>query len=182
MATPDTEEFSSMRILIAGGRPHNVQILRQIFDMLGVRRIQVVPRTVSAIDLLRTHHFTAVFCDEPLDDSDVDAFVHAARRTPGVINAMVPIFLVCGAPKRHDVEAARDLGFTDVLSRPVSASTVLRKLRSAIGHPRPFIAAGDFFGPDRRATARSWKGDERRRKLPRKVRVAAPVDDSPAAE
>lgn len=172
----EREKFDNLRILVVGGRPHSVQLLRQVFDILGIRRVQSAPETTAAIDLLRTHAFAAVFCDEHLGETDPEAFAHAARRTPGLYNPMVPIFLVSSGPRRREVEAARDTGFTDVLARPLSASTVLRKLKNALGNPRPFIAAGEFFGPDRRSVARKWLGSDRRKRQPRKVKVAMPSD------
>lgn len=170
---PGPGDFSSLRMLVVGGRPHTVQLLRQILDMLGVRRVLAAGEMPEAIEMLRTQRFAAVFCDEHVGDKASDAFVLAARRTPGLINPMVPIFLVSGGPKRRDVESARDLGFTDVLARPLSAATVMRKVRTALGHPRPFIAAEDFFGPDRRSPARVWTGRDRRKRQPRRLRVGA---------
>jgi CheY-like chemotaxis protein len=169
-------EFEELQVLIASGRPHTVQLLRQVLTMLGIRRATAVAQSQSAIELLRGNSFAALFCDEQLTDAEAEAFVLAARRTPGLVNPMIPIFLVCTGPKRRTVEAARDLGFTDVLARPLSATTVRRKLRSALVQPRPFIVAGEFFGPDRRAGSKAWKGGERRKRQPRKVRVATPSD------
>lgn len=169
-------KIDNLRVLIVGGRAHSVQLLRQVFAILGIRRVQSAPETTTAIDLLRTHVFGAVFCDEHLGETDPETFAFAARRTPDVRDPMVPIFLVSSGPRRRDVEAARDIGFTDVLARPLSASTVLRKLRNAIANPRPFIVANDFFGPDRRSTARKWLGNDRRKRQPRKVKIGTPTD------
>ncbi len=170
MAEPG--DFETLRVLIVSGRPHTVQILRQVLTMLGIRRVRSAVLSQTAIELLCANSFAAVFCDEELTDGDADAFIVAARRSPGLVNPMVPIFLVCAGPKRHNIEAARDMGFTDVLARPLSAATVRRKLRTALIQPRPFIVAGEFFGPDRRAGARSWAGGERRTRQPRKIKIA----------
>lgn len=172
----EQDNLSGSRMLIVGGRPHAVQLLRQIFDILGVRRVMAASQMATAIEALRTQSFAAVFCDDQIADGDADNFAHAARRTPGVLDPMIPIFLVCAGPRRRDIELARDTGFTDVLTRPMSAATVRRKLKTALGHPRPFIAVGDFFGPDRRSAARAWAGEERRKRQPRKVKVGMPVD------
>jgi two-component system chemotaxis response regulator CheY len=126
---------------------------------------------------LRLQLFTAVLCDENAAGVGARAFGYAARRTSGLLNPLIPIFLVCAGPRRRDVEAARDLGFTDVLTRPVSAATVIRKLKLALGKPRPFIASTDFFGPDRRAPQRSgFRGPDRRTRKARQVKVGAPGD------
>ena len=73
--------------------------------------------------------------------------------------------------RRRDVEMSRDQGITDVICRPMSPKTVTDKLRAALRAPRPFIAAPEFFGPDRRAKDRSWRGEDRRAITPRKTKV-----------
>ena len=86
---------------------------------------------------------------------------------------MLPIFLICSSPVRRQVESARDDGVTDVLVRPVSAATIIRKLRIATLAPRPFILADDFFGPDRRGRGRRpFAGLERRKRAPKKLSVS----------
>jgi two-component system chemotaxis response regulator CheY len=118
----------------------------------------------------------AVFCDENAPKIDGAEFAVAARRAPGISNPMIPIFLVCASPRRKDVVTARDVGVTDVIVRPFSAATIERKLRAALDAPRPFIKAGNFFGPDRRVDQRPpYKGSERRTRTPRKVRVSIEV-------
>jgi len=164
-----------LRILLVGGKGHPVQLLRQVLGIAGVREFRHVEEREAAIDLLCSEPFDAVLCDDSIDGDGGLAFVHAARRTHGVIAPMMPIFLVAARPRRRDVEAARDRGFTDVIGRPVSPATVMRKLGDAVAHPRSFIAASDFFGPDRRSPARARAVPQDRRKLQPK-KIAVPVD------
>ncbi len=168
----DSGKFGDLRMVIVGGKTHAVQVMRQVLGIIGVRQIQAVADAAAAIDLLCHQSFSAVFCDETVLGAGGLDFGRAARRAKGLLNPMVPIFLVCGGPRRRDVEAARDAGFTDVLTRPVSAATIMRKLDLALGRPRPFIVASDFFGPDRRGGPRAWfRGEDRRTRQPRKVKV-----------
>jgi CheY-like chemotaxis protein len=172
----DLENFSAHRLLIVGGKAHVVQTLRQVLGIVGVKHIQVVADPAAAVELLRTQKFAAVLCDESAAGSGPRAFGYAARRTSGLLNPLLPIFLVCAGPRQCDVEAARDLGYSDVLARPLSAGTILRKLKLALGKPRPFIASTDFFGPDRRALSRDgFGGPDRRTRKARQVKVGAPV-------
>ena len=158
-----SENFGAHKLMIVGGKAHVVQTLRQVLGIVGVRQIQSVADPAAAVDVLRTQLLTAVLCDEGAAGSGSMSFGYAARRTSGLLNPLIPIFLVCGGPRRRDVEAARDLGYTDILTRPVSAATIMRKLKLALGKPRPFIASTDFFGPDRRAMSRNgFQGRDRR--------------------
>ncbi len=148
------------------------------FSLLNLKSVVVMPTSVSALEALRAHPFTAVFCEDSAEPLDGVPFALAARRTPGVLNPMIPIFAISSFPSRADVKRARDEGVTDVLARPVSAATIIRKLRGALAYPRPFIAAPDFFGPDRRVRDRrsAFLGDERRTRQAKKVKMpeAAP--------
>ena len=114
-----------------------------------------------------------VFCDEHADHVNGLPFPMAARRAPGIRNPMLPIFLVFSSAIRPQIERARDDGITDVIVRPISAATIMRKLRAATLCPRPFIVAGNFFGPDRRGGDRSlFRGEERRQRQPKKIKIA----------
>jgi len=46
------------------------------------------------------------------------------------------------------------------------------KVQLALDAPRPFIAAAGFFGPDRRAKERPWRGEDRRSLSPKKIKVS----------
>ena len=95
-----------------------------------------------------------------------------ARRREGVLNPMIPIFLLQSQVRHRHIEKARDSGATDLLTIPVSPRTVAAKLRTATKTPRPFIVGQDFFGPDRRARIRpGYIGPDRRTKSPKKTRV-----------
>ncbi len=168
-------DFKSLRVLIVGGRAANVQILRTAFGLLGVRKIAAIQESGRAIEALRTQTFNAVFCDAGVDRFERMPFHIAARRAPGVLNPMTPLFVIYSHARQRHVEQARDSGVTDVLTHPVSAATIARKLEIAIAAPRKFIAAPTFFGPDRRTErSNTWYGQERRTRIARKTRVTVP--------
>jgi two-component system chemotaxis response regulator CheY len=163
-------DLAAARILIVGARGHAGSTLRTVLTVAGVTRIVLMDEPGRALDMLGIERFTAVFVEggTMLDDL---SFAQAARRTPGLLNPMIPIFVVYGGARRRDVERSRDDGVTDVICRPVSPRTVSNKLRAALAAPRPFIAAPDFFGPDRRAKERPWRGQDRRTVTPKKTKV-----------
>ncbi|MGH6872483.1 MAG: response regulator [Rhizomicrobium sp.] len=168
-------DYRSLSVLVITAKPHVAQVMRQVLGICGITRIAIAPDGRAAIDLLRIQVFDAAFCDDASSRDTGGHFAQAARGAEGVLDTMLPVFLVCAGPRRRDVEVARDQGYTDVLTRPVSAATVLRKLTQALERPRPFIVAPEFFGPDRRSQARDkFKGSDRRTRQPRKIRIAAP--------
>ena len=167
--------LATARVLIVGARGHAGSMLRTVLGVAGVNRIVLVDEPRRALDMLCTERFTAIFVE---DTSRLDnmPFALAARRSAKLLDPMIPIFAVSGGPRRRDVEQARDQGVTDVICRPMSPKTVGDKLRAALAAPRSFIAAPDFFGPDRRAKNRVWHGQDRRVLTPKKTKVALNPD------
>lgn len=161
-------EFSRHRVLLVGGKTHNLQLLRSILALVGVGRVAHAGDR-AALELLTSEHFHAIFCD--LDSESQIGFLLGVRRRDTMLNPTVPVFLLQGQARRRLVERARDSGATDVITTPISPRTVAVKLRTATLNPRPFIVAHEFFGPDRRSKGRPiFFGDERRKRAPKKMR------------
>jgi two-component system, chemotaxis family, chemotaxis protein CheY len=168
-------DLAAARILVVGARGPAGSMLRMVLTAAGITRIALIDEPRRALDLLCVEPFEAVFVEGSIQLDDT-SFAMAARRHTMLLNPMIPIFAVFGGPRRRDVEMARDQGITDVICRPMSPKIVTDKLRAALRAPRPFIAAPDFFGPDRRAKERPWRGQDRRVVTPKKTKVKFDLD------
>ena len=167
----ERSEFAAHRVLLLGAKTHGIMLLRSVLGIIGMGRIVHVEHPHRALELLGMEHFSAVFCSPVEDASGERTFVEAARRSEAMLNPMIPIFLLQEGARRRDVEKARDMGATDVLTTPMSPKTLSTKLRAATQAPRPFIIASEFFGPDRRAKLRpAYYGSERRKRAPKKTK------------
>jgi two-component system, chemotaxis family, chemotaxis protein CheY len=172
-------DLRNLRILVVGGKAAGAQVLRTAFGLIGIVQITVIAESARAIEALRVQSFSAIFCDAAAEPYQGLPFPLAARRTPGVINPMTPLFLITHGARQRQVEQARDTGVTDVLTQPVSAATISRKLEVAMTAPRAFIAASTFFGPDRRTRRQNnWKGADRRTRIAKKTKVVLPEPGS----
>ena len=163
-------DFAAARILVVGAKGAAGSMLRTVLSAAGITRITLADEPRQALDMLCAEPFEAVFVEGTIELDGI-SFAMAARRHSMLLNPMIPIFAVFGGPRRRDVEMARDHGITDVICRPMSPKTVTDKLRAALRAPRPFIAAPEFFGPDRRAKERPWRGQDRRVLTPKKTKV-----------
>jgi len=168
-------DLATARILVVGAKGHAGPVLRTVLTAAGVTRIVMMDDPRRALDLLCSERFAAVFVEGGTELDDLP-FAQAARRSPSLINPMIPIFVVYGGARRRDVERSRDDGVTDVICRPMSPKTVGDKLRTALAAPRSFIAAPEFFGPDRRAKERPWRGQDRRKLIPKKTKVVLDLE------
>jgi two-component system, chemotaxis family, chemotaxis protein CheY len=166
-------DFAALRVQIVGVKGHAGAMLRVVLSAAGVGHVVQTEDSRRALELLSTEHFDALFVEETHLDSL--NFARSPRRRASLRNPLIPIFAIYSGPRRRDVERARDMGVTGVICRPVSPKTVSEKLVSALARPRPFISAPNFFGPDRRARPRPWRGNERRKQVPRKTKIIVDV-------
>jgi two-component system chemotaxis response regulator CheY len=165
-------DFSGHRVLLVGPKTHIIQLLRSMLTTAGVGNIIHVEESRRAVELLGTEHFSAIFCDNTVNQTGDKPFTVMARRNRSMLDPMIPIFVLQERARRRDVENARDTGVTDVLTTPFSSKTLITKLRAATLAPRPFIVATEFFGPDRRAKARPiYSGSDRRKRAPKKAKL-----------
>lgn len=165
-------DFSSHRVLILGKKTAAVALLRSIMNIIGLTKISVVEDSRRALELLAMEHFTSVFFDPQAEDIDGMSFPLAARKKGGMLNPMIPIFALQDRARRRDVENARDVGVTDVITAPISPRTLMTKLQAAVSAPRPFIVSNQFFGPDRRSRARPpYFGSDRRVRAAKKAKI-----------
>lgn len=171
----DYSDFATLRVMLVGAKTHGLAVLRAVLGLTGISRITQVEQPGRALEMLGTDQFAAVFCEQDCLVEGVP-FAQAARRKPFLLNPTLAVFVLKEQARRRDVEKARDLGATDVLTMPISPRTMIDKLNAAVHAPRPFIVAPDFCGPDRRAKSRkTFGGTERRARVPRKVRVDFPL-------
>ncbi|HEV2653276.1 MAG TPA: hypothetical protein VGU69_18575 [Rhizomicrobium sp.] len=157
-------ELNSLKVLVVSADAFGVNVLRVALHLADIRDITVVRDGESALKLLRSEDYAALFCDGDQPDMGDMPFTVAVRRSEGVHNPSLPIFLVSAAPRQRLVSGARDRGVNAVLARPISAAVIARKLSLAINAPRRFIVTHDYFGPDRRFRDKRRGEGPRRRK------------------
>lgn len=100
-------------------------------------------------------------------------WARSAKESP---NRMVPFIMLSGAADREYVNSARDLGVTEFLAKPFSATSVYERVLEVIDYPRQFVTTQKYFGPDRRRKSEGPTGEERREKRDEDVTVVYSVD------
>ena len=81
----------------------------------------------------------------------------------------MPVIVMSGYTTEVLTEISRDMGAHEILVKPVSGKLLASRICSVIDNPRPFIEAGDFFGPDRRRQALPYEGPDKRVEAPKIV-------------
>jgi DNA-binding response OmpR family regulator len=77
-------------------------------------------------------------------------FLRWMRTSKDSPNKMIPFIMLSGAADEGYVHSARDLGATEFLAKPFSATSVHGHLIKVIEQPRQLVTTTKYFGPDRR--------------------------------
>ncbi|MBX3480060.1 MAG: response regulator [Caulobacter sp.] len=142
--------FDLLKILLVDDNHHMRVLIGEILRAIGVRHVFEANDGAEALAALRHQSIDIVMTDlamQPLDGID---FVRLIRQSPDSPNQMIPIVMITGHSTQRRVSEARDAGVTEFLAKPVTARGVIERITQVVDHPRAFIRAGDYFGPDRR--------------------------------
>lgn len=156
--------FDHLKALIVDDNPHMRELLRSLLNALGVTAVQEATDGDGAFRLLREHQPDLVLTDLSMKPVDGLAFVREVRRSGESPTPFVPIIMVTGHTERHQVEAARDAGVTELLAKPITAGNLFQRIAEIVQRPRSFVKCAHYFGPDRRRqSGGGYTGPYRRR-------------------
>lgn len=147
---PGAMRFELIKILLVDDNHHMRVLLTEILRAIGVKYVLEAGDGAEALQIMRTQQVDVVMTDlamQPLDGID---FVRLLRNSPDSPNQMCPVIMITGHSTSRRVSEARDAGVNEFLAKPVTARGVIERIGEIVEHPRPFIRAGDYFGPERR--------------------------------
>ena len=142
-------DFSRSRALIVGESPGGAQLLKQILGGLGVVAVVAAVSVNDGFGRATRELFDLFFVAET-DSGAGSSFVQTLREQRQEPNSFALMFLLLGQPTPSAVIRARDCGANAVLTKPLAADAVLKRLRWVCGAKRDFIDAAAYVGPDRR--------------------------------
>jgi CheY-like chemotaxis protein len=165
--------LAALNILVVDDNRHMRIVIAQILRALGVGEIYEAGDGSEALQVMRRHIVDIVMTDYAMEPIDGVDFVGLLRHSPDSPNPMIPVIMVTAYSTARRVAEARDAGVNEILVKPITTRAILDRLSRVIDHPRPFVSAGDYFGPDRRrrVTDARYEGPFRRATDP--VRTAA---------
>jgi len=166
----DTEKpknIKNLKILIVDSNVFIAKTLYSILEAFGVRKIMLSHTLDEAEKMYYSTEIDCVFVDFMMENRTGIEFIKTLRTKPGEKNDQkLPIILNTGLTDRDTIFMARDVGVTEVISKPFSPDQVLSKLENAVNNPRAFIEIDEFVGPDRRRrrpNKKEWSGENDRR-------------------
>lgn len=165
MRRPDFDP-AQLRVLVAEDNPHFRRLIRTVLGGLKIDRVTEAGDGAEALKLVQVRHFDLAIIDFRMAPVDGIAFTRTVRIDPDSANPYLPIIMVTAHGESGLIGTARDAGVSEFLVKPISAKSLLARLIAVIEHPRPFIRAGGYFGPDRRRRQVAFSGPDRRRASP----------------
>ncbi len=141
------------------------RLVARLLTSLGVGHVLQAPDGKAAKKhLLEPENDSPGVIITELDMAPMDGvqLVTWIRHDDGSPNPLIPVILLTARSDPNLIFQMRDLGVKEILAKPMTANSLERRLRAALEHPRRFIDATNYRGPDRRRRESSHGGRDRR--------------------
>ena len=165
-------DFERMSILVVDDSDLILSIVAGVLGTLGFKRVFTASDGVEAIEFMKrvqtapteagTAQVDLIISDILMPRLDGHMLLRWLRVHPTSPDRFIAVMVISGAADLARVHLARDLGASEIVSKPFSAKHLADKLIHVINHPRQFVLAPGYFGPDRRRTRRPVKVERRR--------------------
>lgn len=127
---------------------------QEAIDVLKITQARTTSRHINRVDIIVT--------DWLMPEGSGEELVTWVRNHKNDEVRFMPILVVSGYTTEKVTNVTRDMGANEILVKPISGKLLASRICAIIDHPRPFIQASDFFGPDRRRQNLPYKGNDRR--------------------
>ncbi|MCW8916521.1 MAG: response regulator [Magnetovibrio sp.] len=142
--------LSNISFLIVDDNSFMRTVIRRILATLGVTNVREAGDGAEALKILQTWPADIVLLDWEMTPFNGIEFTQMVRGSDDITNPFMPIIMITGYSEYWRISTARDAGITEYLVKPISAKSLFQRICNVIEHPRPFVSAPGFFGPDRR--------------------------------
>ena len=154
---------------------HDLQVSKIIMGSLrevGFRQIHHARSSDEAVAFLKARPIDILITEWVLHPMDGVSLVNHLRFEKDSPNRGIPIIMLTGKGEKTDVVEARDSGITEFLVKPFTIRALYDRIVYLIDHPRDFVIAQSFVGPDRRRKRGEGGGlpEDRRKSAPKEVR------------
>ncbi|MCR5878607.1 response regulator [Phenylobacterium sp. J367] len=144
-------DLRALRLLIVDDNRNAAEIVKSVLASVGAKDMELAVTAERAFEVLQAGACDLLIVDQNLGKGDEGiALVKRVRTDPASVNPYLPILMLTGYTEQRRVQAARDAGVTEFLSKPFTIVGLLRRMEALIHAPRAFVRSETYFGPDRR--------------------------------
>ncbi|NBB65353.1 response regulator [Pseudomonas sp. ODNR1LW] len=153
----------SLNILVVDDHDHMLAIASTILRGAGVRSVHEASDGLAALGILGSKPIDLALVDYNMFPLDGVEMTRRVRAGLDGVNTYLPIIMMSGHAEKSRIHAARDAGVTEFLAKPLTAKAIIKRIKSVILNPRPFVQTETYSGPcRRRKEAANYAGPLRR--------------------
>ncbi|MHA1537751.1 MAG: response regulator [Alphaproteobacteria bacterium] len=159
-------DFSRLNVLLASADAQARPLIATLLRAGGVEKLEVCGDGQDALDVLTRKSIDILVVDWELGLIGGLELVRRLRNEESSPSPTVQIVMFTAYTERHNIEAARDAGVSELLAKPVSSDALFKRIANILVNPRGFVRVGSYFGPDRRRNLAEFMGQDRRASAP----------------
>jgi len=154
------QQLETLKVLIVDDEPSMRKVTRALLHAIGVRTTFEANDGRSGLEAIRVCRPDVVILDWEMPSPNGPEFVREVRSPGRFPLPNVPILMLTASGERSRVVEAMRLGVNEYLLKPVSTTALRARFVSILGHPRPMVKKGDYYGPEpRRASSYKPESD-----------------------
>ncbi|MGI9380773.1 MAG: response regulator [Methyloligellaceae bacterium] len=155
--------FENLRFVVVDDNTHMRRIVRTLLRAFGSREIYEAEDGACGLEAVESYSPDILITDIKMPIFDGIELTQMIRNPDSSKLPFLPIIMLSAYSEKKYVLQARDAGVSEFLCKPVSASTLYKRIQNVIENPRQFVKTSSFFGPDRRRFEDpNYMGDDRR--------------------
>jgi two-component system, chemotaxis family, chemotaxis protein CheY len=170
--------FEQLRFVVVDSNAHKRRIVRTLLRAFGCREIYEAEDGASGLEAVEAYSPDILLTDIMMPNIDGIELTRIIRDPDSSKLPFLPVIVLTACSEKKHVLAARDAGATEFLCKPVSATSLYRRVQNVVENPRQFVRTRTYFSPDRRRKAEP-RPDEAERRV--EVRGREVVDYTQAA-
>jgi two-component system, chemotaxis family, chemotaxis protein CheY len=151
--TPKTLDLATLSVLVIDDQPFFRTLLVEVLRSIGVTSVTVADDGLAGLKAFEDKRPDVVITDWMMPNLDGVALTKKIRAHPIEARKQTPIILVTATNQRSKIEFARSCGIDEFILKPISAKSIVERLREVIERPRPFVNLRTYSGPCRRRRA-----------------------------
>lgn len=124
--------LSRVRVLIVEDNRHFLRIVKTVLRSSGFKDIFEAEDSFAALEVLGDHEIDLMITDLSLPGISGFELIHIIRSAGDLPNPSVPILVLSASADKASVINAMKSGADDYAIKPISASTLTRKIKSLL--------------------------------------------------
>ena len=137
------------RVAIFDPLPASAKLASELLKQMGARQTVCATKTIKGLELIAHVDPLLILMEGVGPEFDGPDLVRRMRRSQ-LSARKAPVIMVTSEATLESIKAARDSGVHEFLRKPYTAKDLFRRVENVSLHPRPWIQAVMYVGPDRR--------------------------------